>query len=166
MESQPLLARRENELSERTKRELGGANLGNLKLLGKTVRELSTKTEDEAHLLLVGGMVKTEKQGKFHKDVDLVFWCPSLSTEYYRGGGHEKFDKFADFFKKVSERLGWKIEIENPWFLEYELCGDGKVVLSTGQGVPIEVLPVTTESLESSFKNYLRSEKDPYEVIF
>ncbi len=153
-------------LNQRIRNELGRENLNNLNLLSQTIEKTSLEAGVELHLLLVGGMVKPEKQGRCHKDVDLLVYCPSLATEYYTGGSHEKFDKFADFFKKVNKKLEWKMEIESPWFMDYETAGDGKVILSANQGVPIEILPTREDCLHSSFKEYLKSERNPYEVIF
>ncbi len=166
MEDQPKIENFNKGLSQRVKNELGSENLGNVNVLSQTIRSVAFETGFDSHLLLVGGMVKPEKQGNYHKDVDMVFYCPNLSTEYYMGGSHEKFDKFSDFFRKVNEKLNWEIKVENPWFFDFETSGDGKVVLSTNKGVPIEVLPVREDGLSGSFENYLKSERDPYEVLF
>lgn len=166
MEDQPKIENSNKGLSQRVKNELGQENLDNVSVLAQVIKSVSFETGVESHLLLVGGMVKPEKQGRGHKDVDMVFYSPSLATEYFMGGGHEKFDKFGDFFKKVNEKLNWNLKVENPWFFDFETSGDGKVVLSTNKGVPIEVLPVREDSLSGSFENYLKSEKDPYEILF
>ena len=166
MESQPKIENLNNGLSQRTKSELGQENLNNVNVVAQAIKSASFKTGIESHLLLVGGMVKPEKQGKYHKDVDMVLYCPSLAIEYYTGGNHEKFDKFSGFLKKVNEELSWDLEIKNPWFFDFETCGDGKVILSTDKGAPIEILPVREDRLSGSFQNYLESEKDSFEVLF
>ena len=145
---------------------MGSENLDNLNKLSQVTREVSFELGVESHLLLVGGIVRPEKQGKYHKDLDIVFYCPTLATEYYVGGSQEKFDKFSDFFRKVSEKLNWKIETENPWFYDFESAGDGKVILSSDKGVPIEVLPVREDRISGSFENFLKSENNPHEVLF
>jgi hypothetical protein len=158
----------EKGLSQNVKNELGLENLNNIKDLTQAIKAISFETGTESHLLLVGGMVKPEKSGKYHKDVDLVFYCPSLATEIYTGGEHKKFDEFAIFFKKVNEKLGWKMEVEEPWFQDYEVCGDGKIILFSDKGVPIEVLPTREDILKSSFQEFLENDKNnnPSEIIF
>ncbi len=166
MEFQPIIDNLNNGLSERTKNELGKENLNNVNVLAQTIKSVSFEEGFDSHLLLVGGMVKTEKQGKYHKDVDMVLYCPSLATEYYTNGTHEDFDKFSGFLKKVNKKLNWNLEVENPWFFDYETGGDGKVIFSTENGTPIEVLPVRNDCLRGSFQDYLKSQKDPFEILF
>ncbi|MDD4938512.1 MAG: hypothetical protein PHX34_05930 [Candidatus Shapirobacteria bacterium] len=155
-----------NTVPEIVQRELGINNLENVKRIVETVKRSANKLNIETHLLLVGGNVRPEKRGKYHKDVDLVLYSPQLATEVYFGGEHPKFDKFAKFIGDISDELGWKIETENPWFFEHEHCGDGKVtLLPGGNEKPIEVLPVRQSSLNGSFEGYLKSETDPYVIL-
>ena len=156
-----------SELSQRVKNELGLENLNNVRTLAQAIQTVSFEAGYKSHLLLVGGMVKPEKQGRYHKDIDMVFYCPPLGTEYYNGDGdHKKFDNLAVFLGKVNDKLGWKMDVVNPWFMDYEFAGDGKIVLSANNGVPIEVLPVREECLGNSFEDFLKSEREPYEVVF
>ena len=76
------------------------------------------------------------------------------------------FDKFADFLTKIGDQLDWDKQVEEPWFFDYDTCGDGKVTLQPkGEGKPIEILPVTDTWTKLPFENYLKSNKEPYEVI-
>jgi len=156
------------EISPLAKNELGPENTKNIKILNEKIAELAKKEGIEYHLLLVGGNVKPEKRGTYHKDVDLVLFSPQLATEYYRGGDdkHPKFDEFADFLTKVGEQLEWVSQTEEPWFFDYEFCGSGKVTLQPkGDGKPIEILPVEESWTKLSFENYLIKDKEPYEII-
>jgi len=146
-------------------KELGIKNLENISRLGDIIKTESEKQQIESHLLLVGGMVKPEKRGKFHKDVDLVFYSPQLASETMPKDDCPKFDKFASFISDVAKQLDWKVEIEKPWFVDYEYCGDGKVILYN-DGEPIEVLPVREDKISNSFEEYKKDEKDPYVIIF
>ena len=147
------------------KNELGPDNLKSIVDLGVAINAQAQAQQIEAHLILVGGNVKPEKRGRMHKDVDLVLYSPQLATEIFFGGEHPRFDIFASFVSAVGNQLGWDVEIDNPWFNDYESCGDGKVVLSSGEK-PIEVLPVRRDRLSNSFEEYLKSNTDPYVVIF
>jgi hypothetical protein len=162
-----IKTQQKNIISEVVQKELGINNLENVRKIAEAVKKSANESNIEAHLLLVGGNVRPEKQGKYHKDVDLKLYSPQLTTETYFGGEHPKFDKFAKFIGNISEQLDWGIEIENPWFFEHEHCGDGKIVLSPNKGSkPIEVLPVRQDNLLGSFEEYLKSDIDPYIVLF
>lgn len=155
-------------ISPLAKNELGPENTRNIQILNEKIAELTEKDGIEYHLLLVGGNVKSEKRGAYHKDVDLVLFSPQLSTEYYKGGDskHPKFDKFADFLTEAGKQLEWSSQVEEPWFFDYEMCGGGKVTLQPkGDGKPIEILPVDESWTKLSFENYLSKNKEPYEVI-
>ena len=146
-------------------KELGPENFKNIITLSKAIKTEAQKQQIETHLLLVGGNVRPEKQGKIHKDVDLVLYSPPFATEVYMGGDSPKFDAFAAFVQSAVKDLHWESETERPWFRDPEFCGDGKVVLHTGEK-PIEVLPVRQDRISSSFENYQKNETNPSVVIF
>ena len=146
-------------------KELGSENLKNIITLSKAIKTEAQKQQIETHVWLVGGNVRPEKQSKIHKDVDLVLYSPSLATEVYVGGDSPKFDVFAAFVQRVVRNLHWESEIKRPWFNDSESCGDGKVILHTGEK-PIEVLPVRQDRFSNSFENYQKNETDPFVVIF
>ena len=145
--------------------ELGTENLENVIMLNSAIKVEAQKQQIEVHLILVGGTIKPEKQGLVHKDVDLVLYSPQLATEYFLGGVCPKFDFFASFVCDVAKNLKWESKIEKPWFFDYDVCGDGKVILHTN-GKPIEVLPVRQDRISNSFEDYLKFENDPYLVLF
>lgn len=145
--------------------ELGRDSLNDINMLCETMKTCSSKLGIDVHLLLVGGAVKPEKRGCVHKDVDLRFYSRELACELYLRGECPKFDKFAEFISAVGGDLGWGVEIEKPWFDDYESSGDGKVVLLP-QGKPIEVLPVREDNLFASFEEFLSKETEPYFVLF
>lgn len=146
-------------------KELGPENFRNVITLSKAIKAEAQKQQIETHLLLVGGNVRPEKKGKIHKDVDLVLYSPLIATEVYIGGGSSKFGAFAAFVQSAVKDLHWEIEIERPWFRDPGFCGDGKVVLHTGEK-PIEVLPVRQDQISNSFENYQNNETNPFVVIF
>ena len=145
-------------------KELGTENLGNIMKLNAAIQEEANRSRIETHLLLIGGNVKPEKRGKFHKDVDLKLYSPQLATEVFTGGESPKFDIFASFINKIASTLNWKINVEKPWFHDYEFCSDGKVVLQT-TGSPIEILPTREDSIKPSFKEFLDQNADPHAVL-
>jgi hypothetical protein len=146
-------------------KELGPENLKNITRLSKAIKNEAQKQGIETHVLLVGGSVKPEKQGKTHKDLDLILYSPQLATEMYSGGDSPKFDVFAAFVQDAVKNLNWEIEIEKPWFNEPESSGDGKVILLTEQ-TPIEVLPVRQDQISNSFEDYKKNETNPFVEIF
>lgn len=148
--------------------ELGPENLKNIKDFGVALSAQAKEKQIEVHLILVGGNVRPEKRGKFHKDIDLVLYSPQLSTEIFIGQNeHPKFDIFAEFIQKTCKQLNWKNEIKEPWFSDFEFCGDGKVVLFPGKdSKPIEILPVRQDRLSGSFDQYLKSDINPNMVLF
>ncbi|HWS48594.1 MAG TPA: hypothetical protein VN174_00905 [Candidatus Methanoperedens sp.] len=145
--------------------ELGRDSLNDVNMLCEAMKIYSSKLGIDLHLLLVGGVVKPEKKGFFHKDVDLRFYSRELACEFYLRGECPKFDKFAEFISTIGKDLEWGVKIEKPWFDDYESSGDGKVVLLP-QGKPIEVLPVREDRLFSSFEEFLSKETEPYFVLF
>ena len=64
------------EISSLAKNELGQENLGNILKLNEEIKKTAEKEGIEYHLLLVGGNVRPDKRGKYHKDVDLVLFSP------------------------------------------------------------------------------------------
>ncbi|MDD2483023.1 MAG: hypothetical protein PHE32_00410 [Candidatus Shapirobacteria bacterium] len=158
-------AQPESKISPIIKNELGIKNFENINKLGDAFKTESEKRQIELHLLLVGGMVKPEKRGKKHKDVDLVLYSPQLASENFPKGDCPKFKTFASFVGDVAKELGWEIKIEEPWFIDYEYSGDGKVILYP-DGEPVEVLPVRQDKLLNSFEDYQKAERDPYITVF
>lgn len=157
---------REYNLNPIIEHELGQENVKNIEKLGKTIKTLAIEKGIEAHLLLVGGNVKPEKRGKDHKDVDLVLYSPELAPVFFSGNNNPEFNNLSDFISEAGERLGWEKKIEKPWFLEYSLCEDGKVVLKPTSGKPIEVLATRKDNLYGSFEECLSKQRDPYVVLF
>jgi len=155
------------EMDPVIKKELGPDGVKNIATLGTAMKNLSQEKNIEFHLLLVGGNVRPEKRGKWHKDIDLVSYSPQLATKSYFGNNDSEFNVFSDFISEVNQRLGWGIEIEEPWFFDYESCGDGKITLYPLIGnKPIEVLPVRKDQLFKSFEEYLQKDTDSYIVLF
>jgi hypothetical protein len=151
-------------ISPAVAKELGPENLHNLMLLNTAIQKEAKIRQIDTHLLLVGGNVKPEKQGKPHKDVDLVFYSPQLSTEYYKGGECPKFDTFASFIQNVATALNWSVDVQKPWYRDAEYSGEGKVTLST-TGLPIEILATSENQLNSSFQQFLNKETRPSVVL-
>lgn len=146
--------------------ELGKESVEDIKQLCGAIRIQSHESQiGTTHLLLVGGNVRPEKLGLVHKDVDLKLYAPELASEIFMGGECPKFDKFAAFVSDVAKSLSWGVEIEKPWFNDYEYCGDGKVILYPS-GKPIEILPVRADGIYSSFEEFLSKDKDPHLVLF
>ncbi|MFA5025871.1 MAG: hypothetical protein WC503_05185 [Candidatus Shapirobacteria bacterium] len=152
-------------IDSRVENELGGESVGDINKLCEAIIVHSHESKIETHLLLVGGNVRPEKQGLTHKDVDLKLYSPDLASEIFMGGDCPKFDKFAAFVSDVGKSLGWGVEIEKPWFNDYEYCGDGKVTLYPS-GKPIEVLPVRVDGIYSSFEEFLLKDTDPHLALF
>ncbi len=147
--------------------ELGQENLKNIDKLGKAIKKLAQEKEIETHLVLVGGNVKPEKRGKWHKDIDLVVYSPQLAPTSYFGNNNSEFNLISDFISETNQQLGWGMAVEEPWFQEYELCGDGKITLTPPNGdKPIEILPVRKDRLFGSFEDYLEKDTEPQVVIF
>ncbi|HPT66360.1 MAG TPA: hypothetical protein PK257_03600 [Candidatus Woesebacteria bacterium] len=146
-------------------KELGPENIKNLTKLSNAIKIEAENRNIEAHLILVGGCVDQKKQGKFHKDIDLVLYSPDLSSETIPKNECPKFDKFASFISDVAKSLDWESKIILPWFRDIENSADGSVVLSTNDK-PIEILPVREDFISDSFEDYIKSERRPFAVIF
>ena len=157
---------RESNFNPIIEHELGQENVNNIEKFGKTIKTLVIEKGIEAHLLLVGGNVKPEKRGLEHKDVDLVLYSPQLAPTFFSGNNDPGFEPFSDFISEASERLGWEKKVEEPWFLEYSLSEDGKVVLKPTSGKPIEVLAIRKDNLCGSFEEHLSKQRDPCVVLF
>jgi hypothetical protein len=158
--------RPEFNISPTIEKELGPESLNNVLKFAKAVKTEAQERQIEAHLMIVGGNVKPEKQGKHHKDVDMVLYSPQLYSENLsEENNYPKFDAFASFISDVAKKLDWQSEKEDPYFYEYSNCWNGKVILQTNKK-PIEVMPVFKNRLSTSFENYRKTEINPIEVIF
>ncbi len=153
-------------MNQTVESELGIDSVRDINRLCSGIRVQAKKLHVDTHLVLVGGSVRPEKRGLSHKDVDLKLYSPQLASESFMGGECPKFDKFALFVSKVGESLGWGVEVVRPWFNDYEMCGDGKVVLHTGSKKPIEVLPVRDDYISGSFEEYLKRDTEPHLALF
>lgn len=145
--------------------ELGKENINNLVELSGAIKEEANKQNIDTHLILVGGNVDPRKQGKYHKDIDVLLYSPQLATELYYGGECHKFDSFAAFISKVADNIGWNSKIDKPFFQDYFFCGDGKITLFTNNK-PIEVLPVRKDSLKNSFEEFKKNIDRPFAVVY
>jgi len=158
-------SRQEFNIDPLVEKELGLENLKNITKFSAAIRDEAKKQQREVHLALVGGNVKSEKRGQNHKDIDLVLYSPELATETIPKDETPKFDVFAAFVCNVAENLGWESYIDKPYFHDYEVSGDGKVILTTSN-LPIEVLPVREDVILNSFESYQKQIKIPFVVLF
>lgn len=155
------------EMDPVVEKELGPSGVKNIETLGRAIKKTSLEKGIEFHLLLVGGNIKPEKRGKWHKDIDLVAYSPQLAPTSFFGHNDAEFNLISDFISETNQQLGWGIEIEEPWFQEYELSGDGKITLTPPNGdKPIEILPVRKDRLFGSFEEYLKKDTEPHMVLF
>lgn len=154
-------------LNSETRKELGPRNLENLSNFSEVLRTELQEKKIEAHLILVGGNVMPEKRGKYHKDVDLIFYSREVGIgEVYPKEDSPTFAKFAEFLKNVGDNLSWEEKVNKPYFFDYEYSFDGSVELIPKEGVPLELLPVRADSLRGSFEDYVKNQDRPMAVIF
>ncbi len=157
----------ELKLATEVKQELGPQNLKNLTKFAGALKEVLEEQKIDGHLLLIGGTVMPEKQGTFHKDVDLIFYSEELNLKNaYIKEGDEDFAKFAEFFKKMGDKLRWTEEINEPYFYHFAYCFDGSIVLKPKDGVTLEILPTREDSLKNSVNEYVEQLDRPAVVLF
>lgn len=155
------------KLSTNIENELGPKNLENLTNFATALKEELKKQETDGHLVLIGGMVLPEKQGKNHKDIDLVFYSSQLNLkEMIIKEDDKDFNEFTNFSKKISNKLGWTDEINEPYFYDFLYSFDGSVVLKPEDGIPLEVLPIREDSLKSSVDEYVKQLDRPAVILF
>jgi len=160
-----LAPKLELNLSDKVKQELGPQNLENLISFSQALIKKSNEQDiDDFHLLLAGGTVDPKKQGKFHKDIDLVIYAPELTVDPSIEKNDTKFNKFVDFLSQITTSLGWQREVKEPHFDgDYMYRFDGSVNLIPPTGVPFEIV---ANSNTDPMPKILEIEKRPYLILF